>query len=48
MSVEQKKKITVALVDFIERVAHGNTTSETEIEALPEVVNALINLNNTN
>lgn len=44
MEKMQKSKIENALIDFIERVSKGETTSEKETEVLPEVVNALANL----
>lgn len=44
MSLEQKEKVIEKLINFIERVSEGKTTSETETLVLPEVVNALVNL----
>ncbi len=44
MNKEQKKKVVEALVDFVVRVAEGKQTSGTEVEVLPEVVKALIEL----
>lgn len=43
MENEQERKVVEALVEFVERVAKGKTTSETEVKILPEVVNALAN-----
>lgn len=38
------ERLRIALIEFIERVANGKATSDTEIAALPEVANALIRL----
>lgn len=39
---EQKiKEVEIALADFIIRVAKGKTTSETEVQVLPEVAAVL-------
>lgn len=39
-----ESKVENALINFIERVSKGETTSEKETEVLPEVVNALADL----
>lgn len=45
MTEEQRKQIVEALVSFITRVAEKNeTTSEKEIEVLPEVIRELARL----
>lgn len=36
-----KDKLENCLFEFVERVAKGKATSETEIEILPEVANVL-------
>lgn len=41
MTPEQTKQVIDALVKFIVRAADGKTTSEKEVEILPEVVNSL-------
>lgn len=45
MTLDQEKRVTEALVDFIERVTKGNAASETETAVLPEAVKALIEIN---
>lgn len=45
MTSEQKKEVIDALVDFIIRVSKGGTTSEKEVEVLPEVVSGLVAIN---
>lgn len=42
MDKDQHKKIVDALVDFVIRVANGETTTEKEVEILPAVVSLLI------
>lgn len=42
MDKDQCKKIVDALVDFVIRVANGETTTEKEVEILPAVVSLLI------
>jgi hypothetical protein len=42
MTTNQEERVIEALVTFIERVAEGKATSETEIEVLPEVAKALV------
>lgn len=42
MDKDQSKKIVDALVDFVIRVANGETTTEKEVEILPAVVSLLI------
>lgn len=44
MTNEQYKEVNDALVEFIIRVSKGETTSEKEVEVLPEVVSALAKL----
>ena len=39
---EQYEQVTDALVNFIVRVANGNSTSETEVAVLPEVARILV------
>lgn len=41
MTNEQWKQVEEALLKFVLRVSEGKTTSETEIEILPEVVKVL-------
>lgn len=41
MTQEQKDSVIDALVGFIVRVSKGKTTSEKEVEVLPEVVSRL-------
>ena len=43
MDKKQEEQVIESLVDFIARVAKGETTSETEIDALPKVVELLLN-----
>jgi predicted nucleic acid-binding Zn-ribbon protein len=42
---EEKRKITKCLWDFVKRVSKGDTTSDTEVQVLPEVAQVLVNLN---
>lgn len=42
MDKDQHKKVVDALVDFVIRVANGETTTEKEVEILPAVVSLLI------
>jgi hypothetical protein len=42
MDEKQKDKVIAALVDFVIKVAEGNTTSETEVAVLPEVAKILL------
>lgn len=42
MDKDQRKKVVDALVDFVIRVANGETTTEKEVEILPAVVSLLI------
>lgn len=42
---DKYKQAENALLDFIIRVAKGITTSEKEVEVLPEVVNSLFRTN---
>lgn len=44
MDKEQYNSVAEALVEFILRVSKGETTSEKEVEILPEVVSVLIKL----
>ncbi len=44
MTKEQCQDVVDALVNFIVRVSKGKTTSEKEVEVLPEVVSALATL----
>lgn len=44
MNEEQYKKVVDALVNFVIRVANGETTTEKEIEVLPAVVSSLVDL----
>lgn len=44
MDETQYKQVIKALVGFIERVSDGKTTCETEVEVLPQVVEALNHL----
>ena len=39
-----KKRLCDLLFDFVQRVAKGETTSETEVEVLPEIVSELCTL----
>lgn len=45
MTKEQKEEVIDALVGFILRVSKGKTTSEKEVEVLPEVVSGLVAIN---
>ena len=42
MNEEQYKSVITALTEFVIRVSKGETTSEKEVEILPEVVSRLI------
>lgn len=42
MDQKQKDKVIEALVNFVVKVSEGNTTSETEVAVLPEVVKILL------
>ena len=42
LTEKQQKEFETSLVEFAIRVLKGETTSEKEIEILPEVVNAII------
>ena len=44
MSNEQLNEISDCLVKFVKRVSDGQTTCETEVEVLPQVVSVLIAL----
>lgn len=44
MNEEQYRTVIASLVEFIVRVSKGETTSEKEVEVLPEVVSALAKL----
>lgn len=44
MNNEQTKEVINALVDFVTRVSKGETTSETEVLVLPEIVKVLFSL----
>lgn len=44
MTEKQIQKLETTLIKFIERVSKGDTTSETEVQVLPEVVRELIKL----
>lgn len=41
---EQDQELEQALFDFVIRVLKGKTTSETELQILPEVVETLLSL----
>ena len=43
MNEEKHEQVVNAMVNFVIRVMNGETTSEKEIEILPEVVSALFN-----
>ena len=45
MTKEQIAELENALIDFVKRVSKGETTSEKEVEVLPEVVQRLVELN---
>ena len=42
MNTEQEIKVIEALVNFVVRVAEGNTTNDAETAALPLVAEALL------
>ncbi|MDE5993919.1 MAG: hypothetical protein K2G60_00225 [Oscillospiraceae bacterium] len=44
MNEEQYKNVIAALVEFVVRVSKGETTSEKEVEVLPEVISGLIDI----
>lgn len=47
MTTEQYKEVNDALIEFVVRVSKGETTSEKEVEVLPEIVSTLCELANT-
>lgn len=44
MNQNQRNNVVKSLVDFITRVSAGNTTCEAEVEVLPQVVKALVEI----
>lgn len=45
MNTEQEKRTIDALVVFVEKVANGKATSETEVQVLPEIAKLLLSIN---
>lgn len=43
-SLSSEYRLKSALIDFVERVSKGQTTSETEVAVLPEVAKVLLDL----